>query len=186
MTQLTSRERSHAWVDPAVTAAAAREVDGLTFLRRLASGELPPPPIATTLGMTLLEVEAGRAVFGMEPGEHHYNPIGSVHGGVYATLLDSATGCAVQSLLPAGTGYTSLDLSVKFLRPLGMDTGQVRCEGRVLHLGGRTALAEARLYDAEGRLCAHATSSCVLLRPGADGRKERNGQVVGVSSTSMS
>ncbi|GAA3222957.1 hotdog fold thioesterase [Pseudonocardia petroleophila] len=159
------RERSHTWQDPRLTAAAAQGVDGLTFLRALASGEVPPAPIATTLGFTLLEVESGRVVFGLEPQEYHFNPIGSVHGGVFATLLDSAAGCAVHSALPAGVGYTSLDLSVKFLRGLGATSGPVRCEGLVVHLGGRTALAESRLYDGEGRLCAHATSSCMIFRP---------------------
>jgi uncharacterized protein (TIGR00369 family) len=158
------RERAYTWQDPQLTAAAARDVDGLTFLRRMAAGEVPAPPIATTLGFTVLEVESGRVVFGLEPAEYHFNPIGSVHGGVFATLLDSAAACAVHSALPAGASYTSLDLSVKFLRGLGIGSGPVRCEGLVVHLGGRTALAEARLYDGDGRLCAHATSSCMIFR----------------------
>lgn len=158
------RERSHAWADPALAAAAARETDGLTFLRRMAAGEVPSPPIASTLGFAALEVEHGRVVFGLQPGEHHVNPLGSVHGGVFATLLDSAAGCAVHSVLPAGASYTSMDLTVKFLRGLGPGSGPVRCEGLVVHLGGRTALAEARLTDGAGRLCAHATSSCMVFR----------------------
>ena len=163
-TQLT-RERTYSWTDPAETAAAALEVDGLTFLRGLAAGAVPPAPIATTLGMTLEEVDEGRVVFGLAPAEFHYNPIGSVHGGVYATVLDSACGCAVHSTLPAGARYTSLDLTVKFLRGLDVGVGPVRCEGRVLHSGRRTALAEARLTDASGRLYAHATSTCLVLLP---------------------
>lgn len=159
-----ARERTHRWEDPRRTAAAALDVDGLTFLRMLASGEVPAAPIVGTLGMTLEEVEHGRVVFGLEPGEFHVNPIGSVHGGVYATLLDSAAGCAVHSTLPAGTRYTSLDLSVKFLRPLSAGSGPVRCEGLVVHGGGRTTLAEARLFDGAGRLAAHATSSCLIFR----------------------
>lgn len=159
------RERTHDWSDPQATAAAARETDGLTFLRRMAAGEVPGPPIATTLGFTPIEVGPGRVVFGMDPAEFHVNPLGSVHGGVLATLLDSAAGCAVHSTLPAGTSYTSLDLSVKFLRALRVGSGPVRCEGLVVHRGGRTALAEARLTDAAGRLCAHATSSCMIFRP---------------------
>ena len=161
------RERTHSWADPLATAAAAARTDGLTFLRRLVAGELPGPPITTTLGFALAEVEHGRAVFVLEPGEHHFNPIGSVHGGVFATLLDSAAGCAVHSTLPVGVRYTSLDLSVKFLRGLGAASGPVRCEGVVVHRGGRTALAEARLFDGAGRLRAHATSSCLLTRPPA-------------------
>ncbi|HXV93584.1 MAG TPA: PaaI family thioesterase [Pseudonocardia sp.] len=159
------RERVHTWADPALTAASAAGVEGLEFLRRMVAGEVPPPPIATTLGFSAHEVERGRVVFGMEPSEFHYNPIGSVHGGVFATLLDSAAGCAVHSALPAGAYYTSLDLSVKFLRGLTVGSGPVRCEGVVVHLGGRTALAEARLTDGRGRLCAHATSTCMVFRP---------------------
>ncbi|WP_433555525.1 PaaI family thioesterase [Pseudonocardia xinjiangensis] len=147
-----------------MTAAVAREMDGLSFVRMLVSGEVAPP-IASTLGVTAEAVEQGRVVFGMDPEEFHFNPIGSVHGGVFAALLDSAMGCPVHSALPAGVRYTTLDISVKYLRPLGLDSGHVRCEGVVVHLGTRTALAEGRLYDGEGRLCAHATSTCMLLRP---------------------
>lgn len=161
------RERAHTWTDPRLTAAAARDVDGLTFLRAVAAGEIPGPPIASTLGMTVLEVGEGRVVFGLEPAEFHFNPIGSVHGGVFATLLDSACGCAVHTTLPAGTRYTSLDLSVKFLRGLDLASGPVRCEGEVVHAGRTTALAQARLTDGAGRLCAHATSTCLIIRPPA-------------------
>jgi uncharacterized protein (TIGR00369 family) len=161
-----TRERTYTWEDPMRTAAAAAEVDGLTFIRMLAAGEVPAAPIAHTLEMAVDEVEEGRVVFSFEPAEFHFNPIGSVHGGVYATLLDSACGCAVHTALPAGARYTSLDLTVKFLRALGAGSGRVRCEGRVVHMGGRTALAEARLLDAKDRLVAHATSSCMIFRPG--------------------
>ncbi|MFF7357164.1 PaaI family thioesterase [Streptomyces filipinensis] len=158
-----TRSRTFEWQDPGVSAAAVGRESGLDFLRSVLSGRLPAPPIAATLGFTLDEVESGRAVFVLEPGEEHYNPIGSVHGGVYATLLDSAAGCAVQSALPAGMGYTSLDLSVKFLRPVTVDTGKVRAVGTILNQGRRTALAQAELFDSEDRLLAHATSSCMLF-----------------------
>jgi uncharacterized protein (TIGR00369 family) len=111
----------------------------------------------------LSEVAPGFALFTMTPGYKHYNPIGSVHGGVFATLLDSALGCAVQTTLPAGMGYTSLDLHVKFLRPITVGTGRVRAIGITVHGGRRTALAEARMVDAEERLLAHATSTCLLF-----------------------
>jgi uncharacterized protein (TIGR00369 family) len=159
-----TRERTYTWDDPAALAAAATDRDGLSFLRAMADGTLPPPPIMGTIGATVESVEVGRVVFALEAAEFHYNPIGSVHGGVFATLLDSAAGCAVHSALPAGVYYTSLDLSVKFLRALTA-SGPVRCEGRVVHLGARTALAEARLTDGRGRLCAHATSQCLVVRP---------------------
>ncbi|WUD78097.1 PaaI family thioesterase [Streptomyces sp. NBC_00510] len=158
-----ARSRTFEWGDPRVSAAAVGRTSGLEFLRDVLAGRLPAPPIASTLGFTLEEVEEGRAVFAMEPGEEHYNPIGSVHGGVYATLLDSAAGCAVQSVLPEGMGYTSLDLNLKFLRPITVDTGKVRAVGTVLNQGRRTALAQAELFDATDRLLAHATSSCMLF-----------------------
>ncbi|SNT58901.1 PaaI family thioesterase [Actinacidiphila glaucinigra] len=157
------RSRTFEWGDPKVSAAAVGRTSGLEFLRDVLAGRLPAPPIASTLGFTLEEVEEGRAVFAMEPGEEHYNPIGSVHGGVYATLLDSAAGCAVQSVLPEGMGYTSLDLNLKFLRPITVETGKVRAVGTVLNQGRRTALAQAELFDATDRLLAHATSSCMIF-----------------------
>jgi uncharacterized protein (TIGR00369 family) len=157
------RSRTYDWEDPTVSAAAVGRSTGLEFLREIAVGRLPAPPIGATLSFTIEEVEHGRVVFSLIPGEEHYNPIGSVHGGVYATLLDSAAGCAVQSTLPQGTGYTSLDLTVKFLRPITVDTGKVRAIGTVLNGGRRTALAEAQLLDSTDRLLAHATSSCMIF-----------------------
>ncbi|MER7540762.1 PaaI family thioesterase [Streptomyces sp. NPDC097704] len=157
------RSRTVEWEDAGATARAAMSMEGIDFLREMVAGRLPGPPIAALLGFTLETVEPGRAVFAMEPGEEHYNPIGSVHGGVYATLLDSAAGCAVHSTLPRGTAYTSLDLSTRFLRPITRDTGKIRAVGTVLSQGRRTALAEAGLYDAEDRLLGHATSTCMLF-----------------------
>ncbi|MGW9133727.1 PaaI family thioesterase [Streptomyces sp. NPDC055681] len=157
------RSRTYEWEDPAVSAAAVGQTTGLEFVREIATGRLPGPPIAATLDFTLDEAEHGRVVFSLVPGEEHYNPIGSVHGGVYATLLDSAAGCAVQSTLPSGMGYTSLDLTVKFLRPVTVDTGRIRAVGTVTSSGRRTALAEARLLDEKDRLLAHATSTCMLF-----------------------
>ncbi|HEX8001277.1 MAG TPA: PaaI family thioesterase [Mycobacteriales bacterium] len=156
-------ERTYAWNDPAPTAEAARTEAGLAMLRRVLDGDLPAPPIAQTLGFDLVEVAEGHAVFAGDPQPWHYNPIGSVHGGVVATLLDSAAGCAVHSRLPAGTAYTSLDISVRFLRPVTVETGRLTATGEVLTMGRRTALAEARLTDANGRLLAHATSGCLLF-----------------------
>jgi uncharacterized protein (TIGR00369 family) len=157
------RSRTVTWDDPLATAAGAQGRSGREFMRALAAGEFPPPPIAQTMGFSLQSVDDGKAVFAIEPGEYHYNPIGSVHGGVYATLLDSAAGCAVHTTLPAGVGYTSLDLSVKFLGAVRLGSGRLICTGTVTHRGRRTALAEARLEDASGRLLATATSSCLIL-----------------------
>ena len=160
-----ARDRSYAWDDPAPAAAAARDLDGLAFLQAILDGNLPGPPVARTLDFTPVSAQPGEVVFEFTPAEFHYNPIGSVHGGVLATLCDSACGCAVQSMLPAGSFYTSLDLSVKFLRPVTSATGRMTCGGTVTHLGSRSALAQARLTDARGKLFAHATSSCMIFRP---------------------
>jgi uncharacterized protein (TIGR00369 family) len=162
-TQEQTRTRTYSWSDPRHSAAHVGQTAGLQMLQAMMRGERPPPPIMDTLGMDGFEAAEGRAVFTMRAQEYHYNPLGTVHGGVIATMLDSAAGCAVHTTLPAGWGYTSLDLSTKFLRPATVDSGLLRCEGTVLHRGRTTALAEARLHDETGRLLAYATSSCVLF-----------------------
>jgi uncharacterized protein (TIGR00369 family) len=157
------RTRTIEWADPHITAQAARDRTGLEFLQAMAAGELPQPPVMATMGARLESVAEGKAVFTMTPSEFHYNPIGSVHGGVYSTLLDSAAACAVHTLLPAGVGYTSLDLSVRYIGAMNVDTGSVTCTGTVTHLGRRTALAEAVLTSQSGKLLATATSNCLIL-----------------------
>jgi uncharacterized protein (TIGR00369 family) len=152
--------------DPVAAAAELAELDGLSALRAIMAGELPPAPIGVLLGFEPVEVEQGRVVFAVEPGEQHYNPIGTVHGGLAATLIDSATGCAVHSTLPAGVGYTSIDLQVRFVRPITRDTGRILCEGTVVHRGRRLATAEARVTAGE-RLLAHGTASVLILPSGA-------------------
>ena len=160
------RQRAYEWDDPAVAAAAARELDGLSFFRAIMDGRLPAPPIMATLGIRAVSFEPGKAVFEVTPAEYHYNPIGSVHGGVYATICDSACGCAVHTLLPAGAFYTSIDLDTRFIRPITLAAGRLLCEGTVDYIGSRTALAKARLINAEGKLFAQATSNCLIVRPG--------------------
>ncbi|MEU0210980.1 PaaI family thioesterase [Streptomyces canus] len=157
------RTRTYQWDDPAISAEAAGRMAGIDFLREVQAGRLPPAPISRTVDFALDEVEPGRAVFSLTPGEEHYNPIGSMHGGVFATLLDSAAGCAVQTLLPQGMAYTSLDLTVKFLRRVTVDSGPVRAIGTVINKGRQTALAQAQLVDEADRLLAHATSSCMIF-----------------------
>jgi uncharacterized protein (TIGR00369 family) len=161
---MTSRTRQITWQDPRALAEIGRTLSGLDYLTKLIAGELPPPPIAVLMNFTLTEISEGRAVFVSEPGEYHYNPIGLVHGGLAATLLDSAMGCAIHSTLPAGAGYTTLEIKVNFIRALSADSGAVRCEGRVIHGGGRTATAEGRIVDANGRIVAHGTTTCLILR----------------------
>jgi uncharacterized protein (TIGR00369 family) len=137
-------------------------LDGLAGMRAMIAGELPPPPIATLLGFELVEAREGRVVFAAEPGDQHYNPIGTVHGGLAATLIDSATGCAVHTTLPAGTGYTTTDLQVRFVRAITRDTGRIECVGEVVHRGRKLATAEARL-TAGDRLLAHGSASLLIL-----------------------
>jgi uncharacterized protein (TIGR00369 family) len=153
----------YSFSDPSELAAASLASDGLSVIEALRDGRLPPPPIAVTMDFTILEAEKGRVVFGATPARWQFNPIGSIHGGVLSTLLDSAAGCAVQTILPAGRAYTSLDLSVKFLRTVTMETGPITALGTVVTSGRRTALAEARITDAKGRLLAQATSTCLLF-----------------------
>jgi uncharacterized protein (TIGR00369 family) len=140
-----------------------KSYDGLSFLKALIDGTLPGPPIAETMGFALVEVEAGRAVFASTPGFRHYNPIGVVHGGYAATLLDSALGCSVHSTLAKGEGYTTLELKVNMVRALTEKTGPVTAEGRIVHRGRTMATAEAYLKDARGRLYAHATTTCMIF-----------------------
>lgn len=160
----TSRSRTLVWQDPVATAAAGATMTGLDYMRAIVAGELPPPPIAVTMRLRPVELEEGRVVFEGEPGEEHYNPIGVVHGGYAATLLDSALGCAVHTTLPAGVGYTSLGLEAKFVRPISRDTGRVLCQAEVLYRGRRQATAEARLSAAgDGKLLAHGQATCMIL-----------------------
>jgi uncharacterized protein (TIGR00369 family) len=153
-------------LDPVEAARDLAQLDGLTALRAIIAGELPPPPIATLLGFDLVEVGEGRVVFAAHPGPEHYNPIGMVHGGLAATLIDSATGCAVHTTLPAGAGYTTTDVQVRFVRPITRDTGRIECIGQVVHRGRTLATAEARL-SAGDRLLAHGTASLLILSPDA-------------------
>jgi uncharacterized protein (TIGR00369 family) len=164
LTPETTRTRQLTWQDPTPTAAAGADMAGIDYMRALAARELPPPPIAVLMRMAPVEVEEGRAVFQGKPGEEHYNPIGVVHGGYAATLLDSALGCAVHTTLPAGAAYTTLTLEAKFVRPITRDTGEVRAEADVIHRGRTQATAEARLTAVEsGKLIAHATGTCLIL-----------------------
>lgn len=139
-------------------------MNGLELLAGIRDGDLPPAGIAVTLGMTIEELAAGRVVFGLAPDAGHLNPLGTLHGGVLSTLLDSAMGCAVHSTLPEGAGYTTLQLDVKFVRAVRAGDGFLRAEGVALHVGSRTATAEGRVLDPAGRLCAHGTSSLLVMR----------------------
>jgi uncharacterized protein (TIGR00369 family) len=151
------------WHDPLALAESGRKLPGIDFLRAMLEGNVPHPPICALLGYRLAEVEPGRAVFEVAPGEQHYNPIGVVHGGIAMTLLDSAMGCAVHTHMPAGGGYTTLEVKTNLVRAISAKTGVLRAIGKIVHLGKRVATAEGRLEDADGKLYAHATTTCIIL-----------------------
>jgi uncharacterized protein (TIGR00369 family) len=136
---------------------------GLELFQAMLAGELPSPPITQTLGFSLVEAEAGRVVFQGKPAFAYYNPLGSVHGGWYATLLDSALACAVHSTLPAGRSYTTLELKLNMVRALTEKVPLVRAEGKIIHAGRQVATAEGRLYGPDGTLYAHATTTCLIF-----------------------
>jgi uncharacterized protein (TIGR00369 family) len=159
------RTRTHSWSDPSGIAGAGRGMAGIDLLRAMIDGRLPKPPIADLIDASLISVGEGTATFALEPAEWMYNPIGSVHGGIAATLLDSCMGCAVHSLLPAGIGYTTTDLQVRFVRGMSDTTGRVLATGRVIHPGRRLMTVEATMTaEDDDRLIAHGTSACIVLR----------------------
>ena len=136
---------------------------GLETLQAIFAGELPPPPMGDTLGFVPIRIERGRAVFQGKPDFRYYNPLGTVHGGWFATLLDSAMGCAVHSIVPAGSAYTTLELKVNFIRPLTKAVPLVRAEGSLVHSGRQVATAEGRIVGPDTKLYAHATTTCLIF-----------------------
>jgi uncharacterized protein (TIGR00369 family) len=160
------RSLTISWSDPAALAEAGRSMAGIEFLRAICEGKLPQPPICHLMGFRLVSVEPGQAVFEADPGEQHYNPIGGVHGGLAMTLLDSAMGCSIQTRMPAGGGYTTLEAKTNLVRPISSATGRLRAIGKLVHLGRQIATAEGRLEDASGKLYAHATTTCIVLGNG--------------------
>jgi len=165
MTTVDGRSRVVTWDDPIASLEVARGMGGIDVLRAIEGGQLPPPPVAQLIGLEVDQVSEGLVTFAFEPAEFHYNPLGTVHGGILTTVLDSAMGCAVHSRLRAGLSYTTLEVKVSFLRPVRVTTGRIRGEGKVVHLGGRIATAEAHLVDRDGELYAHATSTCLISSP---------------------
>jgi uncharacterized protein (TIGR00369 family) len=145
-------------------AGQRRALSGLEYMRQLMTGEREPSGMARLMNMRLVEVEEGRAVFAVEPDERHYNGLGIAHGGLAATLLDSALGCAINTVMTAGRVFTTLEMKINYVRPMRRETGEVRCEAEVLHAGSRVATAEGRIVDAAGKLYAHGTATCMLFR----------------------
>ncbi len=158
-----SRSLTVTWQDPLAAFAAGKALAGIDYMKEMIAGRIAPPPIMALLGYRLTQVGEGLAVFECEPAEQHYNPIGVVHGGLAMTLLDSAMGCCVHTRLPAGTGYTTLEVKINLVRAIVAKTGTVRATGKVIQFGSKTATAEARLEDAAGKLYAHGTTTCIIL-----------------------
>ena len=158
MTRTAEDEKTEDGAEP------RRALSGLEYMRQLLSGEREASGMARLMNMRLVEVEEGRAVFAVAPDERHYNGLGIAHGGLAATLLDSALGCAINTAMPAGRVFTTLEMKINYVRPMRRETGEVVCEARVLHAGSRVATAEGRILDAEGTLYAHGTATCMLFR----------------------
>ena len=157
------RERTFRWDDPMKGAKEALTMAGLDYFQAMNDGRLPMPPLLHTLDFKVESIEKGKAVFAFEPQELHYNPIGTVHGGVISAILDSAMGCSIHSLLAAGTGYTTLELKVNFLKAITIKSGELKAVGKVIHSGSRTALVEAQLIDEKGTIYAHGVSTCMIF-----------------------
>jgi uncharacterized protein (TIGR00369 family) len=142
-----------------------RQLSGLEFFKKMIAGELPPPPLVVLLGLKLVEAEPGRVTFTGVAREEFYNGMGVAHGGFAATLLDSALGCAINTMMPAGRVFTTIDLQIHYTRPLRRDAGELRCTATVVHAGSRTATSEGRIVDAAGKVYAHGTTTCILVEP---------------------
>ena len=157
------REKTITWYDPIAAAKQGAAMSGIDHLNAVRCGELPPPPIAEHFAFQIVSVERGDVTFTCTPDESAYNPIGLVHGGLVCTLLDSVTGCAVQSTLPAGTAYTSVEIKVNYLRPVHGEIGELRARGWITKPGRRVAFAEGDVRDAGGKLIATASSTCLIM-----------------------
>src|SRR3978361_120174 len=163
MTDSDERILTVTWEDPLIGAAQIKDMTGLEYLEAIRDGRIPPPPIAKLMQFDLGDVEVGRATFTVTPNESHYNPIGTVHGGLVCTLLDSVAGCAAQTTLPKGMAYTSLEIKVSYLRPVLATSGKLTAVGIVTKPGRRAAFVDATVVDAEGRLVATASSTLLVF-----------------------
>ncbi len=165
------RTRTVSWTDPARGRFRGRSLDGYERMLAMKRGEIAPPPTVALLGLTLESVGRGTTTFSLLADEAHENPMGTMHGGIIATLVDSAMGCAVATMLPADGAFTTLELKTNFVRAITQATGRVFAQGTVVHLGGRVATTEARVVDADGTLYAHATSTCMVTRGRVGGER---------------
>jgi uncharacterized protein (TIGR00369 family) len=165
MTERTNGDRTFhmTWHDTQEAAARGLAMAGKDYIAAMVRGEMPAPPIAMLIGFRMTDSAVGRAVMTLEPTERLYNPLGSVHGGVAATILDSVMGCAVHTTLPPGRGYTTLEIKINYVRAMSQQTGPVRAEGTVIHAGRSTAVAEGRLVDSAGKIYATGSTTCLLF-----------------------
>ena len=161
----SQRERTHTivWEDPKTSARDATVISGLDYLTAIKEGKNSPPPVAHLVGYRIAEVGKGRAVFELEPAEFHYNPFSTVHGGIVATLLDTAMTAAVLSTLSKGLACSTIEIKVNYIRPVSQKTGLIRCTGKVIHVGSRIATASGKIFDGNRKLVAHAVSTCAIL-----------------------
>lgn len=159
-----NRERTFQWENPLEGAKQALQMSGLDYLQAMGDGKIPFPPLLHTLDFKPTHLEKGKVIFSFQPQEFHYNPIGSVHGGVISAILDSAMGCTLHSILEAGTGYTTLELKVNFLKAITTRIEELHAVGKIIHSGGRTALVEAQLIDKDNTVYAHGLSTCLILK----------------------
>lgn len=155
--------KSHAAGYDVIPLEKARTMDALPLFQEMLAGKMPAPPIAKALGFWMSEVEHGRVVFEYEPVAAHFNPLGSIHGGIAATLLDSVMGCAIHSTLKAGSAFTTLEIKVNYVRAMTDRTGTVKAEGKVINVGARIATSEGRIVDSAGKLLAHGTTTCLIF-----------------------
>jgi uncharacterized protein (TIGR00369 family) len=158
------RVRTFSWGDPAIGVEAALSLSGIDFVCTIMRGQIPAPPIFDLIDFRLVKVEPGEVNGEFEPAEFHYNPVGGVHGGVVCALLDSVMGLAVLTQLPPSSAWSALEIKVNFVRPLSVKTGTLRAEAKVVHPGSRMPTAEGRIVDRQGKLYAHGTTACIVLR----------------------
>lgn len=158
------RTKTISWQDPSEGVGQIHKMSGLDFFQAISDGKIPFPPLLHTLDFKVASIIKGEAIFSFQPQEFHYNTLGTVHGGVISAILDSAMGCSLHSLLPAGTGYTTLELKVNFLKSITIKTGELIATGKVIHAGSRTALVEAQLTSNSNTIYAHATSTCLIIK----------------------
>ena len=161
---MPKRTRTIQWEDPQISSRDTKNISGLDYLCAIRDGRIAPPPAAHLVGYHILNVDTGQAVFELTPSEYHYNPFSTVHGGMLSTLLDTAMTGAVLTLLPPGKACSTLELKINFIRPVSSRTGPVRAKANVIHAGKQVATVEGRLFDANEKLYAHATSTCLIFQ----------------------